>query len=159
MKKDEGQLIPTDPKSSEMSLYSEALIKAQQERHKTLDKALDTAMGVVQRVLDDPTLSDAAKMYPAKLAVDTYMMKERMSREDLKLELEKEKLIIERAKLSVPGGPLYVQNNQTTNNTTVIINGKEAKKQLQGRKKMQAAILEEVSGIPQTVSEDEIDKK
>lgn len=144
-----------------MSLFSEAKIEAQAERHKAIDSVLDKAMTIVERVLDDESVADANKLFPAKLVIDTYLTKEKFSREDAKLELEKKKLMIETAKLSVPGGPLHNINIGTVNiqqNNVEQPKGKRAKKELKDRKLLQAEILEQVSGVKQVISAEDIQK-
>lgn len=136
------------PKSETDILFSEALIKAQKQRNKVIDSALDKAMKVINTALDDNSKDTGEKMFPAKLAIDTYMLKEKLLRDDAKNEIERAKLEIEKAKLSVPGGPLYViQNIENQQNNSIQSQG--AKEELRERKRLQAQLLEKVSGVPQ----------
>ena len=146
--------------SPALDIIQTAKRDAQVQRHDAIDKALDAAMSVVQRVLEDENVDDIAKMFPAKLAVDAYMTKEKFAREDEKLDLERAKLKIDVAKLSQPGGPLHVKNVQ--NNITINqINGKPKKPTipLGERKRLAAQMLEEASGVAQGISEDDIEDK
>ena len=88
-------------------------------------------------------------------------MSQDLSLQDAKLELEKKKLMIETAKLSVPGGPLHNINIGTVNiqqNNVEQPKGKRAKKELKDRKLLQAEILEQVSGVKQVISAEDIQK-
>lgn len=151
-----------DPETATgLALFAEAKINAQKQRHECIDAAFSSALNVLDDILSDTTKTPTEKLLPAKLAIDTYMMKEKLIREDARYDLEKEKINIERAKLSVPGGPLYIiqqniENQQ--NNSATVVQASTAKKELTERKKLQAALLEKVSGIAQFVEAD-IDKK
>lgn len=138
---------------STIELFEEAKQKASVSRHEAINNALDSAMHVVQEVLDDSDISAVGKMFAAKMALDAYGMQEKFKREDEKLRLDLERLQVEKAKLSVPGGPMYIFNQQNNINQQKDekskLSGKEAKKALQSRKDAQAAILEKISGVPQ----------
>jgi len=148
MKKNNKNLPTT--KKLDLSLFSEASIKAQKQRHEALDKTFDKALKIVDNILNDSKKSDEIKLFPARLAIDTYLFKEKLLREDAKYEIEKEKLEIEKAKLSVPGGPLYIiQNVENQQNNNVTVRNSEHKEALRDRKILQAELLEKVSGIAQ----------
>lgn len=142
-----------------IELFEEAKDQASIDRHSAINRALDSAMKVVSDVLEDPDLPSNGKMFAAKMALDAYGLQEKFKREDEKIKIEKEKTLIERAKLSVPGGPMYQFNQYNVQPPTEQkkVSGKEAKKALQSRKELQAALLEKVSGIPQRVSDDKKD--
>lgn len=148
MKKNNKKL--STAKNVNLTLFSEASIKAQEQRHKALDTTFDKALQIVGNILNDAGKSDAVKLFPAKLAIDTYLFKEKLLREDAKYEIEKEKLEIEKAKLSVPGGPLYIiQNVENQQNNNVTVKDAASKETLKDRKRLQAELLEKVSGIAQ----------
>lgn len=166
MKKKKEQKTSLIPKESGELLFAEAKIQAEISRHSSINKALDNAMGVINRVLEDSDKDDSEKFYCAKLAVDAYLLKEKLLREDAKYDLEKEKikieqdkLEIEKAKLSIPGGALYIiQNIQNNTTTQEKIRDSSSIESLKERKHLQAKLLEEVSGIPQFSSNEPSEK-
>lgn len=144
------------PKKETEIMFAEAKIRAQENRHKALDDLFDQSLEVLSAVVSSPDLSAAEKIFPAKTAIDTYLVKEKLLREDAKFELEKSKLNIEkerlkleRDKLSAPGGPLYVI--QKVENQTVQVKASDSSEKLKERKLAQARALEEASGIPQFI--------
>lgn len=148
MKKNNKNL-PTS-KKLDLSPFSEAKNKVKEQREKVLNDAISKSFEVLSNVLNDPGKSDEMKIFPAKLVLDAYLFKEKLSREDKKLEIEREKLNIEKAKLSVPGGPLYIiQNVENQQNNTLSVNNSSNKESLKDRKRLQAELLEKVSGIAQ----------
>lgn len=153
--------LPTIKKVDETKsklMFAEATIRAQQQRHSALNDAFDKALKIVDNLLDDPTQSDAVKLFPAKLAIETYLAKEKLLREDAKYDLDRERIEIERAKLSVPGGPLYIiQQVENQQNNQVNVQSK-SKESLKDRKHLQAQLLEKVSGIKQLIDTSEKDK-
>lgn len=144
------------PKSSTEILFAEAKIKEQEKRHDALNNLFDQATEVLSDAISDTRTTAAEKIFPAKLAIDTYLAKEKLLREDAryeleksKLEVDKERLKLERDKLSAPGGPLYVI--QKVENQTVKVEAGKSSEALKNRKIAQAKALEEISGVPQFV--------
>lgn len=151
------ELIKIDENDPALVIFAEAKLEENRQRHSHIDKAMDAAITVVTDILNDGSLETSAKLFPAKLAIDTYSMKEKFTREDERLQLEKERLEVEKAKLSMPGGPLFQSNTFNQQNITVNnVQGTQAKKELHARKTAQAKLLEKISGIPQTVKIDKI---
>ena len=153
MKEKKTELVTKEEAST---LFAEAKIKAQEERHKRLDQVFDAALNILSDTISDPSLSNAEKVFPAKTAIDVYLTKEKFLREDARYELDKEKLKVdaerlklERDKLSAPGGPLYVV--QKVENQTIQVKASDSDIKLKKRKLAQAKALEEASGIAQFV--------
>lgn len=149
--------LPTVKTKSDL-MFAEATIQAQKQRHTALNNAFDKALKIVDNILDDPTQSDSVKLFPAKLAIETYLAKEKLLREDAKYDLDRERIEIERAKLSVPGGPLYIiQQVENQQNNQVNVHS-ESKESLRDRKHLQAQLLEKVSGVKQLIDARDQDK-
>ncbi len=111
-----------------------ALVKAQkkirEERTSRIGDLLDTASGVLMEHLESDKRPED-KLYAVQIAIGLYTTQEDNNRQDRRLALQEQQLLLERAKLSQPGGPLYQSN-------TMIIN--EAP-QTEEEKKIKAEML------------------
>ena len=98
-----------------LSLFDQASLEVQKKRHETINKLFDDAATVLSEVLNNPEIDGATKMFPAKLAVDIFMMDQKFEREDRRIDIEEQKLDIERTKLKMTpqlgGGTFNQQNN------------------------------------------------
>lgn len=134
-----------DPIQAELE---KAKLRAKQERRNSIGNLLDKATGVLSDILDSTEPKSAnQRLRAAEVAVNLYIQQESGERQDRTLELQERRLDIETAKLSLPGQPLFQQNN-------LIVNGQQsagqqapedaerARAELYARKKAQAALLE-----------------
>lgn len=117
---------------------------------------MDRAIDVMADILQDPKIDRVSKLYPAKMVLDLYATKEKLSLDERKLDLDQKKLELERAKIA-NGSPQFIINNGEINqNKTINEAQPESYEELQKRKHEQARLLEEASGVPQFVTEDSI---
>lgn len=163
-KQETTALQSTDSQDKQVALsFEDARIKAKQERSTRIDEAVDKAIGVMADILGDEKIDRVSKLYPAKMVIDLYTTKERLSIEEEKLKLDQQKVALEKAKLSVPGGPLFIINNGEVNQNKTVVQAtpqsQESQDELQKRKHAQAKLLEEVSGVPQFITEETIKKE
>lgn len=128
-----------DPPS--VTLFDEASLKLQKERHAGIGRLFDSATEVLGNYLDDPGIEVSAKMFPAKLAADLFLAQEKFRREDKRIEIEERKLRIEEAKLSQQKP--FVQFNQQNN-----FNGQAVSTDFAELKKKQEEILASLISPP-----------
>lgn len=116
-KKKSTSNLPTKTSQEDQSIlevFDKAKFEAQLNRHEEVNILFSKATEVLGNYLDDPEAELVSKMLPAKLAIDLYTSQEKFRREDERIEIEKQKLAIERAKLSqlpLPNGSTFNQQN------------------------------------------------
>ena len=128
-----------------------AKLKAKRERQASIGRLLDQATEVLGGILE--TTDEAhqgARMRAAEVAVNLYVQSENGDRQDRMLDTQERRLVIEEAKLSKPGGPMFnQQNNVYINGATAPQQGQEIHEEtpeekaaaLLARKKMQDMLL------------------
>lgn len=94
-----SQNLPVKKEESALSTFDEASIEAEKNRHQMTYSLFDKAAKVLEGYLEDPSIDSAAKMFPAKLAIDIYTSQEKFKREDQKLDIERRRLSLEEEKL------------------------------------------------------------
>lgn len=103
--------VSNSDKDSVQIELEKARNEAKQQRRDAIGDLLDKATDVLSDVLDDPNSSKREKIEAASLAVNLYVQQENGERQDTALEIQKKRLELEEKKLSIPGGPLFQQNN------------------------------------------------
>lgn len=89
-----------------------AKLKAKQERQASIGRLLDQATDVLGGILETTDEEhQGARMRAAEVAVNLYVQSENGERQDRMLDIQERRLVIEEAKLSKPGGPMFNQQN------------------------------------------------
>lgn len=156
-------LVPKVQDDVDVALEA-AKLQAKEERRIAIGTLLDRATEVLGDVLDTTDAAhEGARMRAAEVAVNLYLQSENSERQDKLLDMQDRRLRIEEAKLRLPGGALYQQNN--VQNNTVYVNMTPEQRQVEAdmllqRKQAQSAILSEyLPPAPQVSDGEEEDEE
>ncbi|MCM1322998.1 MAG: hypothetical protein NC218_02330 [Acetobacter sp.] len=141
-----SDLVPKDQVEVELE---KAKLLAKKQRAVTIGSLLDKSAEVLEECLDDDTPANAGRrMRAAEVAINLYIQQESMERQDRALDIQAKRLELEEAKLALPGGPLFTQNNVYLQGGAPPQQGEqlsdeEKQAQLLARKQAQDALLKQ----------------